>query len=373
MDSATALAIAAWIIYVYPYVIYPLILRFLDTGMPKPAPPYRRQIERISHIVCVHNEAGHIEEKISNWLELDSSRQQELIIVCDGCTDGTEEIAQRFAASSPAVKVVSVPHAGKTAAQNVGSGEASGEALIFSDTDTLLSPGAGDALADRLSEGYACVAADVRYRNGGTGDSLYIRLEAGLKALESRRGVLVGVQGGCYAVAAESFVRLPEPVLSDLVTPLEMLLRGDAVAFEPEARAYKASKYPDTRANIARRRRIFCRALNTLFRHGYMTRIAAKPRLLFYLVSDKLLRYFVGPIFLVAVALTIVAAVRSTTFLLAVLGAAFIVAGGLLVSKSGGEESRPKARAALAFLLAVNVASLMALGDFAAGKDYTKW
>jgi glycosyltransferase involved in cell wall biosynthesis len=310
MESATALAIAAWILYVYPYGIYPLFLRFLFSHRSRPVPAGRRHIARISHIVCVHNEVGFIEQKISNCLELESTRQQEIIVVCDGCTDGTEEVAQRLARASPALKVISIPHSGKTTAQNAGAREASGEAFVFSDTDTLLTAGTVDALGDRLSEGYACVAADVRYRKRDTGDSLYIKMEAGLKTLEARRGVLVGVQGGCYAVAAESFVELAPPVLSDLIMPLEILLRGGAVTFEPEAKAYKASKYPDTRSNIARRRRIFCRALGTLLREGYLARISKRPGLLFYLVSDKLLRYFVGPLLVVSVALTVLGALR---------------------------------------------------------------
>ncbi|MFH1313368.1 MAG: glycosyltransferase [Candidatus Eisenbacteria bacterium] len=374
MESVTALAAAAWILYIYPYAVYPLVLRLLDRRTSKALPLGRRDMKQISHIICVHNEKQFIGQKISNCLEMKPTRPQEIIVVCDGCTDGTEEIAQRLAATAPTVKVLSIPHSGKTTAQNLGAREAAGEALIFSDADTLIPTSTVDALGDRLSEGYACVGADVRYQNRDTGDSLYIRLEADLKTREARRGVMIGVQGGCYAVAAEDFVELGPPVLSDLIMPLEMLLRGGAVTFESEAKAYKASKYPDLRSNIARRRRIFSRALGTLFREGYLARIARKPRLLFYLVSDKLLRYFIGPLLVLAIVLTVLAIPRSYLPVAGFVSVILLLGAAIISALSGTRQlSRSRLAGACGFFITVNVASLLSLADYALGKDYSKW
>lgn len=64
----------------------------------------------------------------------------EVVIVADGCTDGTEtELARR--PYSFALKVLSQPAAGAAAARNRGASAASGRILLFMDDDIIPSPG----------------------------------------------------------------------------------------------------------------------------------------------------------------------------------------------------------------------------------------
>jgi len=62
----------------------------------------------------------------------------EVVVVCDGCTDGTEEALRR---EFPAITVISQPASGPGAARNRGSEGASAPILLFLDDDMRAEPG----------------------------------------------------------------------------------------------------------------------------------------------------------------------------------------------------------------------------------------
>jgi cellulose synthase/poly-beta-1,6-N-acetylglucosamine synthase-like glycosyltransferase len=371
MKVSAMLLIAICLLYVYPYIIYPLILRLLCSLRPRTLREKASTSARISHIICAHNEERFIEKKLINTLESQEDRQQEIVLVCDGCVDRTAEISQRFAENHPELRVLSIPHSGKTAAQNLAAKSATGDIFVLSDVDTLLQPETIDLLTRSLKRKVVCVGANVQYELEDSPDGFYIGREAQIKTLEGCLAVLMGVQGGCYAVRKEAFVELDPSVLSDLALPLEVLLGGGQVTFEPSARAYKASKYPTLKTSMRRRRRIFCRAMITMFRKGYFRRILRRPDLLFYFVSDKLLRYLIGPL---TGTILLLAAIHGGRIPNLFIGLILVSLGVALVVACTAEEPRLKRlKAASVFFITVNVASILALVDFVARKDYTKW
>lgn len=64
----------------------------------------------------------------------------ELVVVCDGCTDGSADAARSFGLSFP-VKVIEQTNLGPGGARNVGAAQASGDYLIFLDDDVEASVG----------------------------------------------------------------------------------------------------------------------------------------------------------------------------------------------------------------------------------------
>ncbi|USQ86279.1 glycosyltransferase family 2 protein [Streptomyces phaeoluteigriseus] len=86
----------------------------------------------------------------------------EIVVVDDGCTDGTADVVAAAAARLP-VRTVAGPRAGRAAARNAGAAAARGGLLLFLDDDILLPPA---ALAAHVTEHGgsepACVHGPVR-------------------------------------------------------------------------------------------------------------------------------------------------------------------------------------------------------------------
>ena len=64
----------------------------------------------------------------------------EAIVVDDGSTDGTGDLARAFAARDSRIRVVSQPNAGESAARNTGVSRAQYEWLLFLDADDWIAP-----------------------------------------------------------------------------------------------------------------------------------------------------------------------------------------------------------------------------------------
>jgi glycosyltransferase involved in cell wall biosynthesis len=89
----------------------------------------------ISVVIPVYNGAEFISSAIRSVLR-QTLPASEVIVVDDGSTDGSADIALEFGAP---VKVLRLPHQGGAAALNAGLAEANGDLLAFLDADDLWS------------------------------------------------------------------------------------------------------------------------------------------------------------------------------------------------------------------------------------------
>jgi glycosyltransferase involved in cell wall biosynthesis len=87
-------------------------------------------------MIGVYNAASYLAEAIESVLAQDYE-PLELIIVDDGSTDGSGEVARRFAG----VRVIRQENAGNGAARNRAVQEAAGELYAFLDADDRFTPG----------------------------------------------------------------------------------------------------------------------------------------------------------------------------------------------------------------------------------------
>ena len=90
----------------------------------------RSEWPRISVVVCARNEEATIGECLTHATALDYP-DFEVIVIDDGSTDRTPEIARTF----PDVRLVSVAHGGLGNARNVGIAVATGEIVAYLDAD----------------------------------------------------------------------------------------------------------------------------------------------------------------------------------------------------------------------------------------------
>ncbi len=100
----------------------------------------------VSVIIPAYNEAPVLENCVRSLLGGSYDRVQ-VVIVDDGSTDGTVEVAGRLARTCPQVRFVRQPNAGKGAALNHGIAVATGEVLFFVDADGIFGR---DTIAEML-------------------------------------------------------------------------------------------------------------------------------------------------------------------------------------------------------------------------------
>jgi len=116
---ATVAFWAAAVLLAQTYFLYPLWLLLLSRLRParRRAPLRMRAWPTVSLVVAAHDEAGCIEEKLRNSLQLDYPPDRlEVLIGSDGSTDGTDDVVR--ANSDPRVLLSPAPRAGKTSVLN---------------------------------------------------------------------------------------------------------------------------------------------------------------------------------------------------------------------------------------------------------------
>ncbi|MEV7391499.1 CDP-glycerol glycerophosphotransferase family protein [Streptomyces sp. NPDC091215] len=107
---------------------------------------------RFSLIVPCFKVQGFLRECLDSVLE-QSCHDIEVIAVDDRSPDGCGAILDEYAARDPRVRVLHLPeNVGLGRARNAGLPYATGDFLLFLDSDDTLAPGALDAIADRLAE-----------------------------------------------------------------------------------------------------------------------------------------------------------------------------------------------------------------------------
>jgi len=240
--GASILFLASTAFVLYVLFGYPLLLGFLSRRYTRPIRkgPYEPSV---SLILPVANGAQWLRRKLESVLQLEYPREKlEIIVVSDGSTDHTEEIARSF--SEQGVRLITQSQAGKATALNKGIAASSGEVLFFNDVRQTLSP---DSLRQLVSclhdQDVAAASGELIIVKGNTLEEqsvgLYWKYEKWIRTRLSRLDSVFGVTGCIYVLRREYAVPLPADVLlDDMYLPLPALLGGKRVIFEPSARAY---------------------------------------------------------------------------------------------------------------------------------------
>lgn len=112
---------------------------------------------KVSVVVCCHNEEKHL-PKCLEALKGQTYPNFEIIVVDDGSTDRTAQIAEKRG-----VKLISIPHSGLPTARNVGVENAEGEVIAFTDADCVVEETwLGKLIGSIRSGNYAGVVGGIR-------------------------------------------------------------------------------------------------------------------------------------------------------------------------------------------------------------------
>lgn len=230
-------------VVLYTYFLYPILLVAFNTLLRRQriVEPFQTSV---SILLPVHNEEANLERRLDELTRLiaASGMPGEVLVISDGSTDRSVEIARRFA--DRGVRVLETPHkGGKAAALNLGFDAARNDVLIFADARQRW---ADDALL-RLVENFAdpqvgAVSGDLVLESPTgalVGVGLYWRFEKWLRQQESRFGSQVGVTGAISAVRRTLFHKIPPgTLLDDVYWPLCVALQKYRVVHDGRARAY---------------------------------------------------------------------------------------------------------------------------------------
>jgi CDP-glycerol glycerophosphotransferase len=105
----------------------------------------------LSVVVPVYNVASYLDECLDS-IAAQYYRDLEVIMVDDGSTDESGAIAAAYAAKDPRFKLVTKANAGLGAARNTGTEHATGEFLMFVDSDDVIPPFAAELLIASITE-----------------------------------------------------------------------------------------------------------------------------------------------------------------------------------------------------------------------------
>src|ERR1700722_1791397 len=93
-------------------------------------PPVQQPAGRISIIIPAHNEQATISRLLTLLLAEADPGEFDLVVVCNGCTDATAEVASGFGAD---VRVLEISEASKRVALQVGNENAYSPSRIYVD------------------------------------------------------------------------------------------------------------------------------------------------------------------------------------------------------------------------------------------------
>lgn len=117
-------------------------------NMPLPA---------VSIIVPVYNVAPYVRECLES-IAAQTFSDFECIIVDDGSTDGSGELAEQFCFSDPRFRITHQANQGLSAARNAGLERAQGEWIAFVDSDDICHPDMLECLIAAVRETHAPIA-----------------------------------------------------------------------------------------------------------------------------------------------------------------------------------------------------------------------
>jgi len=226
----------------YALVGYPLLLNWLARRASNPVHKDDK-LRTVSFVIAVYNGEKFLARKLRTILDLNYPRELiEILVVSDGSTDRTDEIARSFARQG--VRFLRVEHGGKAAALNAAVPLVSGEIVVLADVRQTLDRDClrnviacfGDPKVGAVSPQTIIVKGETLEE---TSTSLYWRYEHWIRLRLTRIDSTFGTSGAFTAMRRSLWVPLPlGTLLDDVYVPLKAFFQGYRILYEPTATMY---------------------------------------------------------------------------------------------------------------------------------------
>ncbi|MEY3067892.1 MAG: hypothetical protein RLZ27_333 [Pseudomonadota bacterium] len=266
-----------------------------------------KKLHKICIVIAAYNEASIIEKKIANTLALDFPKGfLDIIIVTDGSTDKTFEIASQF-------KEVRCFHQterlGKMAAIDRVMPLVNAEITVFTDANTLLNKECLHYINKHFnSSDVGGVAGEKRVKlvedsnlNQPNQEGVYWRYESYLKQIDSNFHSVVGAAGELYAIRS-SLYEFPgrDVILDDFIISMNICKKGYVFKYEPKAYAIELPS-SNIKEEAKRKIRIGAGGIQSIIMLKDVLNIFKFGKLSYLFLSHRVLRWTIIPFLLILV------------------------------------------------------------------------
>lgn len=236
---------------IFSYLVFPLWMKIRASRINYTKNDYSKIKEwpSITIVFSVYNEESIIKRKLDSIFNSSYPLQKiKVLIGSDNSSDKSHAIIEEYISNSYNIQLIKkTSRNGKLKIINELFDLTTTDYLVFTDANVLFEPNTLKALVFNLMEKDAKMVCGniLKYspKNEGISDQeiFYMNFENTLKHYESLvYQFIVGVEGGCYAIKKNSFVKVPDGFLmDDFFITLDVIEKKGKVLFEPEALCYE--------------------------------------------------------------------------------------------------------------------------------------
>jgi cellulose synthase/poly-beta-1,6-N-acetylglucosamine synthase-like glycosyltransferase len=274
MDLLILIFFGSLFLILHTYIFYPVSIQLLSLLFRKNYKLNVNLLPKISILISAFNEEKVIENTLANLCQQNyASEKFEIIVGSDGSTDQTNDIITKLVKKYP--NIIFVPfenRRGKKFVINDLVKMASGEVLVFSDSNTVYNKNAIAELAKYYADdrvGGVSGRLELIEKSGsvatGNEEATYWRYESWIKNCEGSLGYLIGANGGIYSIKKEYFVSMPPDVsvVDDLFLSLKILEQNKDMIYCKHATASETIA-PSIKWESERKARIIPRSFETI-------------------------------------------------------------------------------------------------------------
>lgn len=254
---------------VYHHAIYPVLLVILSRHLE---PLSRRSncldlrddLPTMGIVIPAFNEEKFVADKLRNFTYIDyPSDRWSVLLVCDGCTDETVEIARKTLKEPEFlglnIEVIeNKENRGKLAIINSYIPQVRADIIALSDVSSLISMDALKVASERFNDSsVGAINGNYRLLNPGSGgEKDYWRYQGVIKRGEEFFGSILGAHGAFYLFRKSLFRELPlDTINDDFILPMNIVRQGYRVVYEDRINAIELEQ-SDSSLNWHRRIRI---------------------------------------------------------------------------------------------------------------------
>lgn len=374
---------ASAILILYPFVIYPPLLKLLAAWKKNPqhnASPVTWP--RITFLISAYNEANVIGDKLDNALSVEYPRDRlEILVVSDASDDGTDMIVLKKAETDDRISLFrQKERKGKTAGLNTAMSEITSDIVIFSDANAMYRPDAFRELVKPFEDpniGYVVGAAvynEDAQSLANRSEGAYWDSELAMKQAESDFYSVVGGDGAIYAIRRHLYWPLDEDDINDFANPLQIIAAGYKGVFNPKA-VCSEDAADNFEKEYNRKRRIVNRSFRALSKYIRLFNIRRHWKFLFMLISHKVLRWLTLCFIVTCAASAMILSASGNGGIYSLISFGFLLSVGLaLVGRKKSRDSGcPKIFYLAYYCYLVSIAGMLGIIDNFKGKYHVTW